>query len=83
MRAVNWRLASTLGPRTQRGSAANLEICRRLGATTYLSGEGARAYNDEESFKQAGVALLYHGFDGPRLSCVDWVMRHPGEDWRR
>jgi hypothetical protein len=42
-----------------------IEICKRLGADTYLSGAGARVYNDEEAFRKAGVKLAYTDFEHP------------------
>jgi WbqC-like protein family len=42
-----------------------VEICRVLDADTYLSGIGARSYNDEEIFRRAGVELAYSDFEHP------------------
>jgi hypothetical protein len=36
-----------------------LELCRRAGAATYLSGTGAKDYLDEAAFARAGIALEY------------------------
>ena len=47
------------------GSDRNLAICKYLDADIYLSGEGARSYNDEESFEKEGVKLVYAGFQHP------------------
>jgi len=41
------------------------EICDRLGGTAYLSGQGARSYNDEDLFKSAGIRLEYSDFVCP------------------
>jgi hypothetical protein len=46
-------------------SSRNLSICKHLGADTYLSGTGARNYNDEEEFRKAGVNLIYTDFKHP------------------
>jgi hypothetical protein len=54
-------LRATLGS----GSARNLEICRHLGAHTYVSGQGARDYNDEQAFAEAGITLEYIAFQQP------------------
>lgn len=54
-------LRATLGS----GSERNLEICRYLGARTYVSGYGARDYNDEQAFAAAGVKLEYIAFQQP------------------
>jgi hypothetical protein len=80
--------ASDLGPRGERGNLGNLELCRRLGAATYLSGSGARAYNDPAPFAAAGIDLVYHEFVHPRyaqphgpfvpgLSAVDYLFSVP------
>ncbi|MBI3090246.1 MAG: WbqC family protein [Candidatus Tectomicrobia bacterium] len=42
-----------------------LDICRRFGATTYLSGVGGRGYLDESSFQQAGIEVRYQEFHHP------------------
>jgi len=42
-----------------------IEICTRLGADTYLSGTGARSYNNEGEFRRAGVNLVYSDFEHP------------------
>jgi hypothetical protein len=47
------------------GSARNLDICRYVGATTYVSGQGARDYNDEQAFASAGIRLDYVKFNHP------------------
>lgn len=57
--------ASEIGPREERGNLGNLEICRRLGAATYLSGSGARKYNDPAPFAAAGIDLFYSAFEHP------------------
>jgi hypothetical protein len=40
-------------------------ICRKLGATKYLSGEGAKSYTDEQVFKNSGIELVYSPFKHP------------------
>ena len=82
--------ASALGPRNERGSLGNLEICRRLGAATYLSGSGGRKYNDPAPFAAAGVDLAYSSFAHPvyaqphgefvaGLSAVDLLFSAPDD----
>ena len=67
-----------LGRRTER----LVNICRQLGADTYLSGIGGRTYLDEDLFRQAGINVEYqdyrpvkypqiHGPFVPNLSIVD------------
>lgn len=41
-----------------------LDVCRRAGAATYLSGPAARAYLNEELFHRAGVAVRYMDYAG-------------------
>lgn len=41
-----------------------INICNRLGATTYLSGPSARSYIDGEKFARAGIELLYKDYAG-------------------
>lgn len=56
---------SELKIENQRGSQRNLSICKYLGADVYLSGEGARSYNDEEAFEREGIKLVYTNFRHP------------------
>jgi hypothetical protein len=42
-----------------------INICKAVGATHYLSGFGARNYNEEEEFKTAGIELIYSDFVHP------------------
>ena len=48
----------SLGIRNDR----NLNICLHFGATSYLSGHGAKKYNDETIYKAEHVELLYSDF---------------------
>jgi WbqC-like protein family len=48
------------GSRTER----LVDLCRRAGATAYLSGPRAKSYMDEELFEQAGIALTYMDYSG-------------------
>ncbi len=36
-----------------------IDICNLLGGDTYISGNGARAYQEEENFKNRGIKLVY------------------------
>lgn len=42
-----------------------IEICRKLGADTYLSGSGGKDYLEEEKFQAAGIRLEYQHFVHP------------------
>lgn len=54
-----------------------VEICRLLGARTYLSGQGARSYQEEEQFRAHGIGLLYSDFT-PRKYPQLWGEFVPG-----
>lgn len=59
-----YRLASELSP----GGAKTeliLDICRKIGANTYLSGIGARDYMEMELFQQAGIKVVWQDFNHP------------------
>jgi hypothetical protein len=45
-----------------------LAICRAVGATEYLSGQGAREYQSPDNFKSAGLSLLYHHYEHPEYA---------------
>jgi hypothetical protein len=75
-------LASSLGLTATEKNERLVEICGRVGATTYLSGRGARRYNDEDLFRSHGIRLEYsrfnampypqlHGEFVPNLSMLD------------
>jgi len=63
-----------------------LEICRQVGASTYLSGPSGRDYLDESLFHAEGIDVRYHDFQHPvypqkgaenfipNLSVVDLLM---------
>lgn len=42
-----------------------IAVCRAVGATVYLSGSGARSYNDPAQLARAGIELRYQQFDHP------------------
>lgn len=58
-------------------TARLVEICRRLGATSYLTGPAARAYLEEKAFAAAGVRVEwfdYHGY--PEYQQLHGVFDH-------
>ena len=68
-----------------------LDICNSLGASTYISGNGARAYEEEEHFTARGLQLVYTDYESieypqawgefiPNLSVVDFICNN-GYDW--
>ena len=66
--AIIGRIARLLGIRTAlvsdtetglTGSARLLDLCKRHGATTYLSGASGKQYLNEALFREAGVRVIY------------------------
>lgn len=49
------------------GSKSELlvSLCRQVGASTYLSGQGGATYNDDALFSQSGIQLTYDDFEHP------------------
>ena len=45
------------------GSARVLAICRELGATRYVTGQGAMDYLDHAAFEAAGIAVEYMDYE--------------------
>jgi WbqC-like protein family len=94
---VDWILEK-LGIRCRRVRASELDvagtkddlviaICRAVGATEYLSGPGARAYQRPEKFAEHGIALRYQSYQNqcypqcfpavdfaPDLSAIDLLL---------
>jgi len=67
-----------------RGTERLLEICKKMGATTYLSGPSGKDYLNLELFKQAGIEVEFHEFEHPiykqqfepfipNLSAIDYL----------
>jgi hypothetical protein len=86
-------LASSLDLRATEKSERLVEICRKVGGTAYLSGQGGRRYNDEQLFESNGIQLEYpnfacpeypqlHGAFVPNLSILD-LLFNCGRDARR
>lgn len=75
---------------TNQGTERIAEICKKLGADTYLSGIGGKAYLDESLLSQEGIKLAYQDFyhpqyrqqyDGfePYMAAIDLLFNH-GKD---
>ncbi len=58
------RFESEIGTSTK-STERIIEICKKVGADTYLSGTGGRSYMKEERFDQEGIELRYQSFDHP------------------
>lgn len=53
-----------------------IELCQAVGASGYLSGNGARKYEDESSFSAACIELRYQQFDMsvyPQMNSAEFV----------
>ena len=70
-------LKSTLGIETQILCSSRIEaegnklqrlinICRKYGATEYLTGDAAKAYLDVKLFEDNGVRVRYHHYKHPK-----------------
>ncbi len=67
-----------------------IDLCKIVGADTYISGEGGRNYLDEELTKKAGINLEYQTFNHPiyrqiknrpfqkNLSAIDYLFNCGG-----
>jgi hypothetical protein len=84
------RLASSLGVTASDPSQRLVEICRAVGAETYLAGRDGARYMDAARFEAAGIQVLYqayahpkyaqlHGEFAPNLSALDLLLTH-GDD---
>jgi hypothetical protein len=47
------------------GTQLLINICKAVGANIYLSGFGGANYQEEELFREAGIALKYYEFEHP------------------
>ncbi len=50
------------------GTEVTLEICKTLGADTYLSGSGAKVYLKTDAYKQEGINVIFQEFKHPTYS---------------
>lgn len=68
-------------------TARIIDICKKLNADTYLSGQGGREYLDEGQFSKNRVKLVYHDFAHleyqqcyrpfiPYMSIIDLLFNH-------
>ena len=48
-----------------KGASLLIDICRKLGVKTYISGPFGRDYIDRNDFKAAGIELLFHDYVHP------------------
>ncbi len=82
--------SSNLNIKTKREQKV-IDICLKMGSNTYLSGQGAKAYQIKENFNKNGIELLYLDYDPikyaqigkpflPKLSVIDFIF-NCGFDW--
>lgn len=103
--ALNWRLtehlmkalgvelpvifSSTLDVRSAKSDLI-VDLCRHVGATTYISGPFGRDYLVRQAFVEAGVDLVFHDYDHPEyrqafagfepyMSVIDVLFNHGPE----
>lgn len=55
-----------------------IEICKKVNANEYLSGNGARKYNDETKFINNGINLVYQEYEIPQYKQINSEMFMPG-----
>ena len=55
-------IASRDLPTKLKNNARNVWQCLQVGADTYYSGEGGKAYNDEKMFHDHGIRVLYSDY---------------------
>ena len=78
--------SSTLSPSGRKDELV-LELCKKVGATTYLSGSLGRRYLREELFESAGIQVVYQDFKHPiysqryepfmpAMATIDLLMNH-------
>ncbi len=81
LREITTYLLSAFGIKTEilfsseigaagRKSELVLELCRKVGATSYLSGSLGRDYLDEVAFEGAGIAVCYQDYHHPTYKQV-------------
>jgi hypothetical protein len=74
--ATPTRIASELPDCTPDRTGRLVDICRHLGADTYLSGSLARRYLDVDQFARAGIKVEFQQYEHPVYSQL-----HPREEF--
>ena len=52
-------------------NALNIALCKAVNADVYLSGNGARKYNDEAMYRQNNIKLIYQQFSYPQYPQIN------------
>ncbi len=87
-------LASSLVEKGLQKNERNIDLCLQMGARTYLSGQGAKKYNDENLFAQHQLKIVYQSFELPvykqigegfvaNLSVLDILFNVPIEEIKK
>ncbi len=61
-------LASSLIDCQLQKNERNIDLCLQMGGRSYLSGQGAKIYNDENLFAQHQLNIIYQNFESPVYS---------------
>lgn len=63
---INTRIVylSDTGIQTKK-SELMISLCKEYGADTYLSGQGAKSYMDDDLFARNHIKVIYHDFEHP------------------
>lgn len=59
------RIASRMEGLSQEPTQRLVDICRTVGADTYLAGAGGRDYMDMEDFERAGIEVIFQEYAHP------------------
>jgi len=61
---IPWILSSSMQPEGKKNELL-INLLKKINATHYLSGIGAKAYLDEELFHNVGIKVIWQGFTHP------------------
>ncbi len=59
------KIASRMEPTREDPNGRLIDLCRQVGADTYLAGAGGRAYMDVEAFRRAGIRVVFQEYEHP------------------
>jgi hypothetical protein len=87
-------LASSMTEKGLQKNERNIDLCLQMGATTYLSGQGAKKYNDEKLYAQHQLNIVYQNFEFPvykqlrevfipNLSVIDILFNLPVDEIKK
>lgn len=87
-------LASSLVNNQLQKNERNIDLCLQIGATKYLSGQGAKKYNDESLYIKHQLNIIYQNFEAPiysqlgeeftpNLSVLDILFNVPVDEIKR